>query len=54
MLGDLVAKGAEVKLCGICLKSRGIRDEELVEGTQRGTMMILANWVKEADRIVTF
>jgi uncharacterized protein involved in oxidation of intracellular sulfur len=54
MLGDLVAKGAEVKLCGTCLKSRGIRDEELVEGTQRGTMMILANWVKEADRIVTF
>ncbi len=54
MLGDLVAKGAEVKLCGTCLKSRGMRDEELVEGTQRGTMMILANWVKEADRIVTF
>jgi len=54
MLGDLAAKGVEVKLCGTCLKSRGIRDEELVEGTQRGTMMILANWVKEADRIVTF
>jgi uncharacterized protein involved in oxidation of intracellular sulfur len=54
MLGDLAAKGIEVKLCGTCLKSRGIRDEELVEGTQRGTMMILANWVKESDRIVTF
>ncbi len=54
MLGDLAAKGVEVKLCGTCLKSRGIRDEELVEGTQRGTMMILANWVKETDRIVTF
>ncbi len=54
MVADLVAKGVEVKLCGTCLKSRGIKDEELVQGAQRGTMMILANWVKEADRIVTF
>jgi uncharacterized protein involved in oxidation of intracellular sulfur len=54
MLGDLAAKGVEVKTCGTCLKSRGIRDEDLVEGVQRGTLMILANWVKESDRIVTF
>ena len=54
MIGDLVAKGVEVKLCGTCLKSRGIKDEELVQGALRGTMMILANWVKEADRIVSF
>ncbi len=31
-----------------------LKDEDLVEGVQRGTMMILANWVKESDRIVTF
>ena len=54
MLTDLTARGVEVKLCGTCLKSRGIKDEELADGTQRGTMMVLANWVKEADRIVTF
>ena len=54
MLTDLAAKGVEVKLCGTCLKSRGIKDEELAPGAQRGPMMILANWVKEADRIVTF
>lgn len=53
MIADLVAKGVEVKLCGTCLKARGIKDEELVGGAQRGTMMILANWVKEADRVVT-
>ena len=54
MLTDLTVRGVEVKLCGACLKARGIKDEELAEGTQRGTMMVLANWVKEADRIVTF
>ena len=54
MIVDLAAKGVEVRLCGTCLKSRGIKDDELVGGAQRGTMMILANWVKEADRIVTF
>jgi uncharacterized protein involved in oxidation of intracellular sulfur len=54
MIADLVARGVEVKCCGTCLKSRGIKDEELVDGVQRGTMMILANWVKEADRIVSF
>jgi sulfur relay (sulfurtransferase) complex TusBCD TusD component (DsrE family) len=36
------------------MKSRGISDAELVEGVQRGTMMILAGWVKESDRVVTF
>ncbi len=53
MIADLVAKGVEIKLCGTCLKARGLKDEELIGGAQRGTMMILANWVKEADRIVT-
>lgn len=54
ILVDLAAKGVEVKCCGTCLKSRGLKEEDLVEGAQRGTMMILANWVKESDRIVTF
>ena len=54
MLTDLVAKGVEVKACGTCLKSRGLPDADLVSSVQRGTMMILANWVKESDRIVSF
>ena len=54
MLGDITAKGAEVKACGTCMKARGITDAELVEGVQRGTMMILAGWVKDSDRVATF
>jgi uncharacterized protein involved in oxidation of intracellular sulfur len=54
MISDLVTKGVEVKTCGTCIKARGLRDEDLVAGVQRGTMMILASWVKESDRVVSF
>lgn len=54
MITDLVAKGVEFQCCGTCLKARGISDAELIEGTKRGTMMVLAKWIKESDRVVTF
>jgi uncharacterized protein involved in oxidation of intracellular sulfur len=54
MISDLVAKGVEVQCCGTCLKARGITDTEMVTGAKRGTMMILAKWVKESDRVVSF
>jgi sulfur relay (sulfurtransferase) complex TusBCD TusD component (DsrE family) len=54
MLSELAGKGVQIRACGTCMKSRGITDAELVEGVQRGTMMILAGWVKESDRVVAF
>lgn len=54
MMGELIAKGVEVRTCGTCMKTRGISDGELVNGAQRGTMIILAKWIKEADRVVSF
>ncbi len=54
MIGDAATKGVEVRCCGTCLKSRGITDADLVKGAQRGTMIMLANWVKESDRVVCF
>ena len=54
MLADLVAKGVEVKTCGTCMRARGIGDGELVDGVQRGTMLILAGWVRDSDRVVSF
>ena len=54
MLSELVARGVEVRTCGTCMKARGIGDGDLVDGVQRGTMMILAGWVKESDRMVAF
>jgi uncharacterized protein involved in oxidation of intracellular sulfur len=54
MIAEAAQKGVEIKTCGTCLKARGITDGELVEGVQRGTMMILANWVKESERLISF
>jgi len=54
MLTDLVTKGVDVKACGTCMNARGITDLELVECVQRGTMMILANWIQESDRTISF
>jgi uncharacterized protein involved in oxidation of intracellular sulfur len=54
MLSELAGKGVQIRACGTCMKSRGITDAELVEGVQRGTMTILAGWVKESDRVVAF
>ena len=54
MLQSLVSRGVEVKTCGACIDARGISVAELVEGVQRGSMKILATWVKDSDRVISF
>lgn len=54
MLKVLVNKGVEIKACGSCIDARGLDVEDLVEGVERGTMKILATWVKESEKVVCF
>ncbi len=54
MIEGLIAKGVEIRCCGTCLNSRGIGEIDLVKGVQRGTMMMLANWIKESEKIISF
>jgi len=54
MLQSLVKRGVEVKTCGACIDARGIKEIDLVEGVQRGSMKILATWIKESDRVLSF
>lgn len=53
MMGKIVRKG-EVMLCGTCMDARGLRAEELMEGTRRGTLAQLADWTVEADKVLVF
>ncbi|WP_374678403.1 DsrE/DsrF/TusD sulfur relay family protein [Piscinibacter sp.] len=53
MLGKVARKG-EVGLCGTCMDARGLRDDELIEGTKRGTLAQLADWTAEADKVLVF
>ena len=46
--------GAEIGVCGTCMDARGLRDDELIEGAQRGTLAQLADWTAEADKVLVF
>lgn len=54
MIRALVMKKVAVKCCGTCLDTRGISEEVLVAGVERGSMDDLSKWTSEADKIVTF
>jgi uncharacterized protein involved in oxidation of intracellular sulfur len=54
MLTDLIGKGAKVWTCGTCLKSRGLSKEDLVEGAEIGSMMGLAQWIKDSRTTLSF
>ena len=43
-----------VGVCGTCLDARGIKDEELMDGTHRGTLEELADWSIWAEQILVF
>ncbi len=54
MLKGVIAKGAEVKLCGGCSEARGIAEIERIPGAELATMKDLCRWVVEADKVITF
>ena len=55
MLKELIAKGATVKVCGTCKARCGLhKGQPYFEETHEATMDELAEWVKDADRLLTF
>jgi uncharacterized protein involved in oxidation of intracellular sulfur len=54
MLKLFRAKGGEIGVCGTCMEARGLRDEELVEGSRRGTLDELTEWLLWADKVLVF
>ena len=54
MLADLIAQGVQARLCGTCCKARGIASADVTEGAAIGTMMELAKWVTESDKVISF
>ncbi|MHA1380303.1 MAG: DsrE/DsrF/TusD sulfur relay family protein [Candidatus Helarchaeota archaeon] len=53
MLQKFLIGKVEIKVCGLCAKSRGI-EKELLEGCNISSMMDLAKWVTESDQTITF
>jgi len=55
MLRDLISQGVPVKVCGTCKVRCGVhKGEPYFKGAQEAKMTELAEWVKEADKIITF
>ncbi len=53
--GDMVRMvGGEVGLCGTCMDARGIAVDAVVEGARRSTLLELAAWTAEADKVLVF
>ncbi len=53
-LEGLIARGAEVAVCGLCAETRGLAGAAWIEGVRMGSMPELACWVAESDSVLTF
>lgn len=55
MLKQVAAAAADsVGVCGTCMDARGLKKEELMEGTHRSTLEVLADWSEWADKVLVF
>jgi len=55
MLKDLIAESVPVKVCGTCKVRCGIhKGKPYFEGAREAKMTELAEWVEQADKVITF
>ncbi len=54
MVRVVTYQSGAVEVCGTCMDARGMTDEELAQGTARGTLEQLANWTLWSDRTLVF
>ena len=54
MLKDLISKGVTVKVCGTCKARCGFyKNDPYFDGTNEANMVELAEWISQADKIIT-
>ena len=49
---DIISEGANVKACAVCMKARGMTEDELIEGIKKTTMNGFVDMCVEADKIL--
>ena len=55
MLKELISKDVPVKVCGTCKVRCGIhKGEPYFDGAREAKMTELAQWIKEADKVISF
>ena len=51
-MADVIEEGAIVKACGVCMKARGISEDELMEGISKTSMHGFVDMCAESDNIL--
>ena len=54
MMKFSINKGAKVKICGSCADARGLKNLQLIEGSEISTMAELTDWVVDSDKVLVF
>jgi uncharacterized protein involved in oxidation of intracellular sulfur len=55
MVKTLIERGVLVHVCGTCMARCGVnKNEPYYEGAHTSTMATLAEWVSEAEKVLTF
>ncbi len=49
---DVISEGANVKACGVCMKARGLAEDELIDGIEKTTMNGFVEMCEEADNVL--
>ena len=49
---DVIDEGANVKACGVCMRARGLSEDELIDGIEKSTMNGLVEMCEEADNVI--
>jgi uncharacterized protein involved in oxidation of intracellular sulfur len=53
MLQRIIDAGT-VRACITCMKARGLKEEHFLEGIKAGDMGMLAQWIIESGKVITF
>ena len=51
-MSDVISEGANVKACGVCMRARGLSEEELIDGIEKTSMNSLLEMCVEADNVI--
>jgi uncharacterized protein involved in oxidation of intracellular sulfur len=54
MVEELLAHGAQIRLCRTCTLARGIAQPAVIPGVLIGTLAELAEWTLTADKVISF
>ena len=54
MLQELIERDVNILACISCLKSRGLGKDDLIDGVEIGSMMLLSKWVMESNKVLNF